>query len=90
MSGRFDRNIFKKQQTYRQRQKRVPTYTEGRVTGVEMVPDGAERIEYEVNVDMGALHDMAKKAANNQSQRSTDGPIEVRILLRERANGQAD
>jgi hypothetical protein len=78
--------IYKNQGTIRQLSKRMPaTFVEGsHGKGFTSVPDGQERIIYEVSVDRSALHHMARKAAGNKSGVANDGALRVRVVERHR------
>lgn len=75
------KTIIRVATTERTLYKRVPT-SDGR--GTTSVPDGREELHYEATVDLGALNDMARKAAGSKAGRSTDGPLTVRIVNRKR------
>lgn len=52
--------------------------------GQVIVSDGVEELVFKTTIDLSALQDMARKAAKNVTSKSTDGPITVEILSRQR------
>lgn len=75
--------IFSKTRTTRPLTKRIVVQGE-HGTGFRTEPDGREEIYYQTTVDLASMDLLAHKAASNKSQRSSDGPITVRILERRR------
>lgn len=71
-------------QLYRKEKIVTPTQYDQTET-VKSIEDGIEQIEYEVTLNGAGLDAMARKAAANKSQKSSDGPVTVRIVNRRRS-----
>lgn len=73
--------IYPKTRTTRELYKDLPILTE---SGFDWEPDGTEEVWYEVSLNLAAVEDMARRAADNSGQVSRAGPLRVRVLKRTR------
>ncbi len=73
------RTIFTGLNVRVEKRKRVPATTG---VGFTHIADGEEDVTYEVTLDLDAVRWMAIKAARSRGQRSTDGPLSVRVTAR--------
>jgi hypothetical protein len=53
-------------------------------------PDGIEQVCYEVSLDLAAVEEMARRAADNAGQVANAGPLRVRVLSRARPAPDGD
>ena len=73
--------IYPKTRITRELYKDTPVNTDNKFV---WEPDGAEQIWYKVSLNFAAVEDMARKAAGNDGQASSAGPLRVRVLKRAR------
>lgn len=76
--------IYPHNLTRRKLHKREPITGNLQETGFRSLPDGEEEIVYEVTVNLGMIDAMARKAAGSKGQKSSDGPLTVRVLTRKK------